>query len=213
MKRAGQPAPYGGPKKARGGDSDDDFGGSQTTFEEDLMAMDEYLDDPELLADLDGSPEHQEKRWARPSAENYDPKTTDLAFQWMDIDMYSAREPLRVNPSGAAPVGSLNPPVPIVRMYGVTQDGRSVLAHIHGFTPYFYVALPPSADLSDSALMNLRKTLDLKVRNYRLDASHSSPRASHPFPPSKSTLNNNKTVPRKGAQQGREGVQGLHPGH
>jgi len=128
------------------------------------MAMDEYLDDPELLADLDGSPEHQEKRWARPSAENYDPKTTDLAFQWMDIDMYSAREPLRVNPSGAAPVGSLNPPVPIVRMYGVTQEGRSVLAHIHGFTPYFYVALPPSADLSDSALMNLRKTLDLKVR-------------------------------------------------
>jgi DNA polymerase delta subunit 1 len=28
------------------------------------------------------------------------------------------------------------------RMYGVTEDGHSVCCHVHGFSPYFYVALP-----------------------------------------------------------------------
>lgn len=30
-------------------------------------------------------------------------------------------------------------PVPIVRMFGVTMEGHSVAAHIHGFQPYFFV--------------------------------------------------------------------------
>lgn len=159
----GGKAPYGGPKKPRGGDSDDDFGGSQTTFEEDLMLMDDMLDDPELLMEIDGSPEHQEKRWARPHADDFDPKTSELSFQWLDIDHFNGTV-LEVNPSGAAPQGSRVGPVPIIRIYGTTKEGRSVLAYCHGFTPYFYVALPPSADLSDSALLNLRKALDQKVR-------------------------------------------------
>lgn len=32
---------------------------------------------------------------------------------------------------------------PVLRLFGVTRDGNSVLAHIHGFRPYFYVAAPP----------------------------------------------------------------------
>lgn len=32
---------------------------------------------------------------------------------------------------------------PTLRLFGVTQEGHSVLAHIHGFRPYFYVAAPP----------------------------------------------------------------------
>lgn len=35
--------------------------------------------------------------------------------------------------------GASSGPVPIVRMFGVTEDGNSVLAHIHGFAPYFFV--------------------------------------------------------------------------
>lgn len=31
---------------------------------------------------------------------------------------------------------------PVLRLFGVTQNGNSVLAHIHGFRPYFYVAAP-----------------------------------------------------------------------
>lgn len=38
--------------------------------------------------------------------------------------------------------GSKVGPVPIVQMYGVTMEGNSVLCHIHGFVPYFYVTAP-----------------------------------------------------------------------
>jgi DNA polymerase delta subunit 1 len=29
--------------------------------------------------------------------------------------------------------------VPMMRLYGVTEDGHSVVAHIHGYEPYFFV--------------------------------------------------------------------------
>lgn len=35
--------------------------------------------------------------------------------------------------------GATQGPVPIIRMYGITENGNSVLAHIHGFAPYFFV--------------------------------------------------------------------------
>ena len=46
------------------------------------------------------------------------------------------------NPLQGMP-GSKVGPVPIVQMYGVTMEGNSVLCHIHGFVPYFYVPAPP----------------------------------------------------------------------
>ena len=33
-------------------------------------------------------------------------------------------------------------PCPIVRFYGVTMEGNSVMCHVHGFLPYFYVLAP-----------------------------------------------------------------------
>ena len=38
--------------------------------------------------------------------------------------------------------GSTVGPVPIARMYGITMEGNSVLCHIHGFVPYFFVPAP-----------------------------------------------------------------------
>ena len=72
--------------------------------------------------------------------------------------------PLDKNPAGGKVVGSLEGPVPIIRLYGVTREGRSVMASVHGFTPYFYVSLPPSADMSEGALGQLRTVLDLRLR-------------------------------------------------
>lgn len=40
--------------------------------------------------------------------------------------------------------GSKIAPVPIMRMYGVTELGNSVCCHVHGFCPYLYVAAPQS---------------------------------------------------------------------
>ncbi|XP_026669153.1 DNA polymerase delta catalytic subunit isoform X2 [Ceratina calcarata] len=38
--------------------------------------------------------------------------------------------------------GSKTAPVPIMRMFGVTEQGNSVCCHVHGFTPYLYVSAP-----------------------------------------------------------------------
>ena len=38
--------------------------------------------------------------------------------------------------------GATTGPVPIIRMFGITMEGNSVLCHIHGFTPYLYVPAP-----------------------------------------------------------------------
>ncbi len=82
---------------------------------------------------------------------------------WLDIDMTSGM-PWTANPDGRV-VGSVEGPVPVIRLYGVTALGSSVLMHVHGFTPYLYVSLPPSCELSENFLMALRVSLDQKVKD------------------------------------------------
>ena len=55
--------------------------------------------------------------------------------------------------------------VPIIRMYGVTQEGNSVLAHIHGFAPYFYVAAQQGFKLEDCGkfLVNMHVILQANI--------------------------------------------------
>ena len=31
---------------------------------------------------------------------------------------------------------------PVIRMYGATKEGHSVMVHVHGFLPYFFVNAP-----------------------------------------------------------------------
>ena len=76
----------------------------------------------------------------------------------------TSSQPLTSNPDGKAVVGSLEGPVPVVRLYGVTKNGKSVMATVHGFTPYLYVSAPQGADISDQSLGILRTTLDQKMR-------------------------------------------------
>ena len=39
--------------------------------------------------------------------------------------------------------GSKVGPVPVMRLYGVTEEGNSVCCHVHGFCPYLFVTAPP----------------------------------------------------------------------
>lgn len=32
--------------------------------------------------------------------------------------------------------------VPIMRLFGITEEGNSICCHVHGFSPYFYVDAP-----------------------------------------------------------------------
>ncbi len=85
-----------------------------------------------------------------------------LVFQWFDMDMTSG-DPMSSNPDGGDIIGSLEGPVPVIRLYGVTNSGHSVMAFVHGFTPYFYISLASNIDASDSNLGLLRVSLDQKV--------------------------------------------------
>lgn len=47
---------------------------------------------------------------------------------------------------------------PVFRLYGITQSGNSVLAHIYGFRPYFYIRVPE--DFGDQHIETFQKTLN-----------------------------------------------------
>jgi DNA polymerase delta subunit 1 len=129
--------------------------------EEDLGLMDgivfEKIDGPE------DSVENEESKWSRPPMKTgYDPKNDALEFHWLDIDSVSG-DPLKENPAGGSIAGAAEGPVPIIRLYGVTQEGQSVMAHVHGFTPYFYVSFGASTELTESLLGQLLVNLDQRV--------------------------------------------------
>jgi len=88
----------------------------------------------------------------------------DLTLQWMDIDMTSG-QPLSSNPAGGRILGSTEGPVPVIRLYGCSQQGLSLLLCVHGFTPYFYVSIPPNLDPNESTLGQMRTILDQTLRS------------------------------------------------
>ena len=57
--------------------------------------------------------------------------------------------------------GAQRGPVPILRMFGVTNAGHSVCAHIHGFLPYFFVPAP--SGFCDEHCTIFRQELDLAI--------------------------------------------------
>ena len=154
-----------GSKKSRG--DSQDYGSS---FEEELMMMEE-MEQEQAMADaqLMEVAEDEEvdidvantRKWQRP-AEEIDPEKENLSFQWLDIDMTSG-EPWR-NPKGKI-IGSSEGPVPVIRLYGVTNEKSSVMLSIHGFTPYMYVSLPSSVELSEPCLAAIRGALDIKTKD------------------------------------------------
>lgn len=148
-----------GIKKAKFGDEDE----IARSFEEELMMMDDIIVE-NIGEEVEGENplENQKSRWSRPDVSNLS-KSESLAFQWLDIDMTSGN-PMNYNPDGGQILGSNEGPVPIIRLYGVTSKGQSVMALVHGFTPYFYVSLPSSMELSDSNLAQLRNTLDSRLK-------------------------------------------------
>ena len=84
-------------------------------------------------------------------------------FQWTAIDMYTDN-PLRAHPNrGSRMPGSNVGPVPVVRLYGVTAEGHSVLAHVYGFTPYCYCSAPVEFDEAKHT-NTLTQTIDAQLK-------------------------------------------------
>ena len=160
-----------------GGDDDDDV--DAPMIEEELF--DDELDEPTsqgtadsyedmeaqipaevLKASLD---EQQTKRWSRPAVA-IDGNKSDLHLQWMDMDVVSGA-PLKKNPneSKSSIVGRDDGQVPILRTFGVTEEGNSVTLFIHGFTPYCYFALPQGYKVVDpSSFGEARQLLQTRLQ-------------------------------------------------
>ncbi|KAG9304597.1 hypothetical protein G9A89_020161 [Geosiphon pyriformis] len=93
---------------------------------------------------LSGIPSVVEKRrqtWARSRPSPINPKEAIL-FQQIEIDEYT--DILTGNP--------------VIRLYGITETGNSVLCHIFGFLPYFYIPAP--VGFKDRDLTQFQKCLE-----------------------------------------------------
>jgi DNA polymerase delta subunit 1 len=66
-------------------------------------------------------------------------------FQQIDCDYAVVDTPYPNMP------GSQVGPLAMIRIYGVTDEGYSVLCNVHGFTPYFYAQVPQSFEPSQCA--------------------------------------------------------------
>lgn len=86
----------------------------------------------------------------------------DIVMQWIDMDMYSGK-PLESHPvPGEHVPGMRTGEVPIIRIFGVTNKGQSVMCHIYGVTPYFYTDIP-SESFEESDLSKFREALNVRV--------------------------------------------------
>lgn len=79
-------------------------------------------------------------KWSRPDIPTINSSTDKLIFQQIDLDTYTEIEgtPSTLDKSRPHVRGHST----VIRLYGVTDEGYSVMAHLHGYIPYFYAALP-----------------------------------------------------------------------
>jgi len=140
--------------------TDDDM--DEDGFDSQLAAMMDDGEDMQLDTAMVEEPEElvedfeQSKiaRWKRPAPPLLDPAEDMLQFQQVDIDHYIGK-PLPGMP------GAKSGPVPIMRMFGVTDKGNSVCCHVHGFNPYLYVQAPK--DFKHENLRDFRVALNQAV--------------------------------------------------
>uniref|UniRef100_A0A3Q2LNK9 DNA polymerase n=1 Tax=Equus caballus TaxID=9796 RepID=A0A3Q2LNK9_HORSE len=169
-KRRPGPGPGVPPKRARGGLWDEDEPSGPSQFEEELALMEELeaerrlqeQEEEELQSALEGATHGQlsqtaiDPRWLRPSPPPLDPQTEPLIFQQLEIDHY-------VGPAQPLPGAPTPSPgsVPVLRAFGVTDEGVSVCCHIHGFAPYFYTPAPPG--FGPEHLSDLQRELNVAI--------------------------------------------------
>ncbi|XP_046893515.1 DNA polymerase delta catalytic subunit isoform X1 [Hypomesus transpacificus] len=162
----------GGASQAKRGKQTGDWDDGPSGFEEELA----HLEEAEMEAEeREGQAGHDvipvgdlfsadlNPRWRRPNAASLDPKFEKLIFQQIDLDYY-------LGPAVAGMPGQAHSTVPIIRMFGVTDQGNSVCCHVHGFAPYFYTPAPPGftnihlgefkRELNSAVLKDMRSNKD-----------------------------------------------------
>ena len=148
------------PKRLRGGNNDEDYEEDipEDFFPDDVDETYDYDNDNDInqssnlswtdqtdtATEFSQLSPQQLQRWSRkPLPKDFD-NQKDLHFQWLDIDMTQNPKPLEKNPNSSRKnvLGSQVGNVPVIRIYGVTDEGHSIMTFLHGYTPYGYFALP-----------------------------------------------------------------------
>ncbi|XP_011645822.1 DNA polymerase delta catalytic subunit isoform X2 [Pogonomyrmex barbatus] len=142
-------------KKLKYRDDDDE---KPSSFEAELAVMDfadDDFPDETLLIGEGPEQENTSAKWSRTPPPSLNPQIDTLTFQQIEIDHYIGR-PLPGMP------GSKIGPVPIMRMFGVTELGNSVCCHVHGFCPYLFVSAPPN--FTNNHCRPFKEALDQAVK-------------------------------------------------
>ena len=113
---------------------------------EEIDDMDEQVLDANDFATL-GQREDSSEYFARPPIDGSNLENSDFMFMQIDCDYYIIKEN-----TGQSPV---------IRMFGVTENGHSVLVHVHQFEPYFYVQMPAGFARDQENLELFRKELNV----------------------------------------------------
>nr|XP_018670402.1 DNA polymerase delta catalytic subunit isoform X1 [Ciona intestinalis] len=134
------------------------------------LDADKGKDNIELLQAL---PASVLSEWQRPPLPKIDPNNDPIIFQQLDLEHYTDDKEY---PGMPPPQGGT---APIIRMYGVTTEGHSILCHFHGFLPYFYVkAMPGFKDehceefqncLNEIVLKEMRGNKDVTKAVYKVE--------------------------------------------
>jgi len=82
--------------------------------------------------------------YGRPDLEPFDPDKKPLIFMQIDAD-YSL----------------MNEDIPVVRLFGVTEGGNSVMLLVYNFEPYFYVPLPNNITYGPAEKQNITDMLNV----------------------------------------------------
>ncbi|KAI5918903.1 DNA polymerase delta catalytic subunit [Camillea tinctor] len=99
------------------------LGASQTksTFETDLEKLSQDI------SDLKKTNSEKDQNWERPPVVDFDPQRDSLIFQQIEAEE-----------------GTLHGGKATVKLFGVTENGHSVMLHVTDFKHYFYIAAPVS---------------------------------------------------------------------
>jgi DNA polymerase delta subunit 1 len=181
------------PKRIRGGGFDDDEPPDETAlFDEDPVDDEENIEmdqEPyeeiheEALEEVKAKiPVKDQQRWKRPDLSEDLNCGQNLDMQWIDMDVVISSRPLEKNPNTARDVvlGTSEGQVAVLRCYGVTEQGHSIAAFLHGFTPYAYFALPTDVaatalELSDADLGGIRSRIDGRLREVARGVNANTP--------------------------------------
>mmetsp|Transcript_5646 Transcript_5646/g.21260 ORF Transcript_5646/g.21260 Transcript_5646/m.21260 type:complete len:1105 (-) Transcript_5646:57-3371(-) len=129
-----------------------------------LQGDEEDEEDSGVQIDEEVEVQMTDVKWERPDFDpNFDPANQSLFFQQIEADYTT------MNRKEGYPDANV-PHVPVVRCYGVTESGHSVMCYIRGYIPYFYIEMPANFN---PTMCNDFKTL----LNRRMNDNSSKPLA------------------------------------